>query len=137
MDYNLRMIKSLFVNLAIKNKNASKAFFESLGMTFNSKYEDETGCCLVITDTIYAMLLEEKKFKGFTDKEICDTTKSTEVLLALQVESKEEVDAMMEKIVAAGGKDIHKVQEFDFMYGRDFEDLDGHIWEVFWMKDSI
>lgn len=130
------MIKSLFVNLPIKNKNASKAFFESLGMSFNSNYEDDKACSLIIADNIYAMLLEEKRFKEFTHKDICDTAKATEVLLALQVESKEEVDAIIEKVVAAGGKDIEKVQELDFMFSRDFEDLDGHIWEVFWMKNS-
>lgn len=130
------MITSLFVNLPIKNKNASKAFFEALGMSFNSNFEDETSCCLVITNGIYVMLLEEKKFKSFTDKEICDTSTSTEVFLPLQVESKEEVDELMQKAIEAGGKDLEKVQELDFMYGRDFEDPDGHTWGVFWMKQS-
>lgn len=130
------MITSLFLNLPIHNKVASKIFFEALGMTFNSNFEDETACCLIIAKGIYAMLLEEKHFKDFTEKEICNTKTTTEVLLALQVENKEQVDEMMKKVVTAGGKDLEKMQEMDFMYSRDFEDIDGHIWEVFYMSES-
>lgn len=130
------MITSLFVNLSIKDKDASKAFFTALGMSFNATFESENSCCLIINQNIFAMLLEENRFKDFTDKQICNTTTTTEVLLALQVESKQEVDEMMKKVVKAGGKDAQRVEEFEYMYSRSFEDIDGHIWELFWMQKS-
>lgn len=130
------MNTKIFVNLAVKDLPASRIFFEKLGYTFNPQFSDDTAACLVISEEIYAMLLTHNKIKIFTKKEIADATKTTEVLLALSADSREAVDAMMEKVFAAGGKETRKPEDYGWMYGRSFEDPDGHIWEVFWMDSA-
>lgn len=131
------MPTSIFVNLPVKDLNASKEFFLKLGYSFNPQFTDETAGSLVIADNIYAMLLTHEKFAQFTKKDIADATKTTEVLIALSLDSKAEVDAMMEKVIAAGGKEARDTEDHGFMYGRAFEDLDGHIWEIFWMDPTF
>jgi uncharacterized protein len=123
----------IFVNLPVKNLKESKAFFGKLGFEFNPQFSDETGACMIISTDIYAMLLTEDKFKGFTNKPICDAKKFTEVLLALSCASRTEVDDYVRKAVAAGGSTYNEPQDYGFMYGHGFQDLDGHIWEVFYM----
>ena len=130
------MNKHIFVNLPVKNLEKSKEFFTKLGYTFNPQFTDDKGACMVISDTIFAMLLSEPFFKTFTKKDISDATKTTEVLVALSVESKAEVDACLEKVLAAGGKEARDAQDHGFMYARSFEDLDGHIWEMVWMDPN-
>lgn len=130
------MSTKIFVNLPVKDLEKSKEFFEKLGYTFNEQFTDKTAACLVISEDIYAMLLTEAKFKGFIKKEIADTGETTEVLLALSAENRKDVDEMMEKVFAAGGEEIRKPEDYGWMYGRSFEDLDGHTWEVFWMDPS-
>jgi uncharacterized protein len=128
------MPKQIFVNLAIKDVNKSKEFFKKLGFEFNPQFSDENALCIIIGENIYAMLLVEKFFKTFTEnKEISDATKSTEVLIAIDAESREEVDNIIEKVEQAGGKEFRKASDHGWMYGRAFEDLDGHIWEVIFM----
>ncbi|MEW1903519.1 MULTISPECIES: VOC family protein [unclassified Streptomyces] len=128
----------IFVNLPVKDLDASKAFFEKLGYSFNPQFSDDTAACLVISDTIFAMLLTEKKFKEFTapGKEISDATKATEVLITLSAESREKADELADAALAAGGTPAKEPMDMGFMYGRSFTDLDGHHWEVFWMDPA-
>ncbi|PVC70393.1 VOC family protein [Streptomyces sp. CS081A] len=130
--------QSIFVNLPVKDLDASKAFFEKLGYSFNPQFSDDTAACLVISDTIFAMLLTEKKFKEFTapGKEISDATKATEVLITLSAESREKADELADAALAAGGTLAKDPMDMGFMYGRSFTDLDGHHWEVFWMDPA-
>lgn len=123
----------LFVNFPVKDLDKSKEFFSKLGFAFNAQFTDQNAACMVISEDNYAMLLVEQFFKTFTKKEIADAKKSTEVLTALSAESKEKVDEMMSKALGAGAKEARDPQDLGFMYGRSFEDLDGHIWEIFWM----
>jgi len=127
------MKQQIFINLPVRALDNSKAFYESLGFTINQQFSDETGACVVISDTIFVMLLTYDKFKQFTPKEIADAHKTTAVLNALSVASKERVDELMELALNNGGTPNGQTQEYDFMYGRDFNDPDGHIWELFYM----
>lgn len=127
------MPRKIFVNLPVKDLQRSIDFFTALGFTFNQQFTDEKATCMVISDDIYAMLLTEERFLNFTNKKIADAFTSTEVLLSLTCESREEVDEMVSKAIAAGGSAPNPKQEYDFMYAHGFQDLDGHIWEVFWM----
>lgn len=128
------MATNIFVNLPIKDLEKSKEFFTKLGYSFNQQFTDEKAGCLVISENIYAMLITEPFFKSFIpNKEISDTSKTKEVLLALSTDSRQEVDNVAEKAIAAGGKNFRNPEDHGFMYARSFEDLDGHVWEVFWM----
>ncbi|MFD8524027.1 VOC family protein [Streptomyces capillispiralis] len=126
----------IFVNLAVNDLEASKKFFTGLGYSINEQFSDETAASVVISDTIFAMLLTRPKYAEFTKKEIVDATKSSEVMLALSAESREKVDELVEKAVAAGGSVTGETQDHGFMYGRAFDDLDGHTWEVVWMDPA-
>ncbi|QFR00611.1 VOC family protein [Streptomyces phaeolivaceus] len=126
----------IFVNLPVNDLDASKKFFTELGYALNPQFSDENAASVVISDTIVAMLLTKPFYSTFTQKEIADATKTSEVMLCLSAESREKVDELVEKAVAAGGTASEKVQEMDFMYGRAFDDLDGHTWEVVWMDPS-
>jgi hypothetical protein len=129
--------KQIFVNLPVKNLDKAKAFFAALGYTFNPKFTDANAACMVIhEDSIYAMLLVEDFFKTFTTKSITDTSKSTEVLLCLSCESRAEVDELVAKAKAAGGTTPREPQDYGFMYGHGFQDLDGHLWEVMYMDPN-
>lgn len=128
------MATNIFVNLPIKDLEKSKEFFSKLGYSFNQQFTDEKAGCLVISENIYAMLITEPFFKSFIpNKEIPDTSKTKEVLLALSADSRQQVDDMADKAIAAGGKNFRNPEDHGFMYARSFEDLDGHVWEVFWM----
>jgi uncharacterized protein len=131
-----RMTTKIFVNLPIKDLNKSVDFFTKLGFNFNPQFTDENATCMIIGQDIFVMLLVEKFFKSFTKKEICDTSKNTEAILALSVESKEKVDQMMGKALEAGGSEPREKQDHGWMYGRSFEDVDGHLWEVFFMEET-
>jgi uncharacterized protein len=131
------MATKIFVNLPVKDLGKSVEFFTSLGYTFNPQFTDETATCMVVSDDIFVMLLTEPKFKIFTPKEICDTSKSTEVLVCLSCESREQVDDMVRRAVAAGGTTYNEPQDHGFMYGHGYQDLDGHIWELMWMDPSF
>jgi len=124
------MATQIFVNLPVKDLNKSVAFFTHLGYSFNPQFTDETATCMVISDTIYVMLLTWEKFQTFTPKAICDATKNTEVLVCLSCDSREAVDDIARKAVAAGGSTYNDPQDHGFMYAHGYQDLDGHIWEL-------
>ena len=129
------MNKQIFINLPVKDLEKSKAFFTSLGYTFNPQFTNDSGACMIISEnSIYAMLLTEEFFKTFINKQIAKANEVTEVLTCLSCESREEVDAMVAKAGAAGGKAHREPQDHGFMYAHGFEDLDGHIWELAWMS---
>ena len=128
------MTKQIFVNLPVKDLNKSIDFFSKLGFTFNPKFTDETATCMIVSSDIFVMLLTEEKFKTFTPKEICDAKTFTEVLVCLSCGSRAEVDQIVGKAVAAGGKTYKEPQDHGFMYGQGFQDLDGHIWEFIFME---
>jgi predicted lactoylglutathione lyase len=130
------MARKIFVNLPIKDMERAKAFFSALGFSFNPQFTNEQGACMVITDDIYAMLLVEPFFQTFTRKPVADATKGTEVLVCLSCESRDEVDALVRKAVAAGARTPNAPQDHGFMYGHGFEDLDGHLWELMWMDPA-
>jgi hypothetical protein len=126
----------IFVNLPVKDLDRSMGFFKALGFDFNAQFTNEHAACMVISENIYAMLLTEPMFKRFTPKDIADASKTTEVLTALMVESRDSVDAMMGKALAAGATEVRDPQDHGFMYGRAFNDPDGHIWEIGWMDPA-
>jgi len=130
------MITNIFVNLPVKDLNKTVEFFTKLGFTFNPQFTDENATCMIVGKDIFVMLLVEKFFKTFTKKEISDTTKNTEAIVALSAQSREEVDQMMEKVLNAGGREARDPQDHGWMYGRSFEDINGHLWEIFYMDES-
>jgi predicted lactoylglutathione lyase len=127
----------IFVNLPVADLPKSIAFYEALGAVKNEQFTDHTAACMVFSETIHAMLLTHDKFLQFTPKRIANAKETTEVLICMSAESRDEVDAIASRADAAGGKiDPGPKQDYGFMYGRSFEDLDGHIWEVMWMDVS-
>src|SRR4051812_45674480 len=128
------MAKLIFVNLPVTDLARSTAFYQAVGAEKNPQFSDETASCMVFSDTIYAMLLTHDKFRQFTPKKIADAKATSEVLICLSADSRADVDAMVGKAKAAGARiDPCPQQDYGFMYGRSFEDPDGHIWEVMWM----
>lgn len=125
----------IFVNLAVNDVAASKKFFTELGYSINPQFTTDECACVVISDTIIAMMLSKEHYANFTQKEIADATKTSETLLCLSAESREKVDELVDAAVAAGGT-AGKVQDYGTMYGRAFDDLDGHTWEIMWMDPS-
>jgi predicted lactoylglutathione lyase len=130
------MATKIFVNLPVRDLKKSINFFTQLGFSFNPQFTDEQGTCMVIGENIFAMLLVEERFKDFTKKPISDARKSTEVLLALDAESREAVDTMVRNAVKAGGSTYIEPQDHGWMYGHSFADLDGHQWEILYMDES-
>jgi predicted lactoylglutathione lyase len=127
------MSKLIFVNLPVADLAAAKAFYEAIGFTNNPQFTDETAACMVLTDVIHVMLLTHDKFAQFTSKRIADAHATSEVLICISADSREGVDEITDKALAAGGREPREKQDHGFMYGRSFEDLDGHIWEPMWM----
>jgi uncharacterized protein len=130
------MARKIFVNLPIRDMARSRAFFSALGFSFNPQFSNEQGACMVISEDIFAMLLVESFFQGFTTKRIADARESTEVLVCLSCDSRTEVDELVKKALLAGGKAPNAPQDHGFMYAHGFEDLDGHLWELAWMDPS-
>lgn len=130
------MATKVFINLPVKNLEASRNFFTQLGFSFNPQFSDEKAGCLVISDSIFAMLLTETYFQTFTKKPVSDAQKATEVLIALDAASKEEVNGLIRNAVAAGGKTYADPQDHGWMYQHSFEDLDGHQWELIYIDQS-
>lgn len=131
------MIKQIFVNLPVQELNRSVEFFEKLGFSFDPKYTNESGSCLILGDNIFAMLLEKPFFQQFTKKEIADANRTTEVLLAVDVPTREQVDELVKKAVDAGGTTYMEPQDHGWMYQHSFADLDGHQWEIFFSDESL
>jgi uncharacterized protein len=130
------MSTQIFVNLPVKDLKKSVEFFTKLGYEFNPKFTDENATCMIVGENIFVMLLVEEFFKTFAPKEICDTAKSAEVLVALSFDSRAEVDEIVAKAIAAGGSTYNEPKDHGFMYQHGFQDLDGHIWEIFFMDES-
>ena len=128
--------KKIFVNLPVKDLNKSIDFFTKLGFSFNPQFTNENATCMIIAENIFAMLSVEKFFKTFTKKEIVDASISNEVFISLSVDSKEEVDDLVNKALAAGGKTPNEPDDHGFMYSWSFEDLDSHAWDIFYMDPS-
>ena len=131
------MAKQIFVNLPVRDLTKAKAFYEAIGAVNNPQFSDDTSACMVLSDTIFVMLLTPGKWASFTKKPIADARQASEVMLALSADDRRAVDAMVSAAGAQGGKaDVNPTQDLGFMYGRSFEDLDGHIWETFHMDMS-
>jgi uncharacterized protein len=127
------MARQIYVNLPVKDLNRTRGFFSSLGFSFNPQFTDDNAIAMIIGEDSFVMLLKEDFFKGFIKKTIADTKTTTEVLISISCESRGMVDEMVSKAIKAGGTESREPQDLGFMYGRSFEDLDGHIWEPFWM----
>lgn len=131
------MNKQIFVNLPVADLDKSKDFFQAVGYSFNPQFTNESGACMVIAEgSIHAMLLTNAFFKTFIDKPIAQAKEATGVLICLSCESREEVDGIVAKAIAAGGRAPRPPQDHGFMYSHAFEDLDGHIWEFVWMPSQ-
>ena len=130
------MATKIFVNLPVKDLNKSIEFFTKLGYTFNAQFTDETATCMIVSDDIFVMLLTEAKFQSFSPKPVCDARRSTEVLIALTCDSREQVHEMVRKAVAAGGSTYNEAQDHGFMLQHGYQDPDGHIWELVYMEPS-
>jgi uncharacterized protein len=130
------MTTKIFVNLPVKDLNKTIEFFTKLGFRFNPQFTDENATCMIVGEDIFVMLLVEKFFKTFTKKEICDTTKNIEVIVALTAESREKVDQMINKAIEAGGRESREPQDHGWMYGRSFEDINRHLWEIIYMDEK-
>jgi uncharacterized protein len=131
------MATKIFVNLPVKDLNRSVDFFTKLGYTFNQQFTDKKATCMIIGEDIFVMLLVEQFFKTFIPNEIADATKTTESLICLSADSREKVDEMVNKAVAAGATTHKEPQDHDFMYGHGYRDLDGHLWEIMWMDPGV
>ena len=130
------MARQIFVNLPTKNLPKSKEFFTKLGFEFNAQFTNDDGACMVVSDTIFVMLLTETFFKTFTKKKIADATETTEVIMAISADSRSAVDEMVKKALNAGGKKSNEPQDYGWMYSCSFQDLDGHLWEVLYADES-
>lgn len=131
------MVRQIFLNIAVKDLKKTIAFFTKLGFTFNPQFTDDNATCMIVSKDIFVMLLVEKFFQGFIpERQLCDTATSTEALIGLTAHSKEEVDATIHKVLQAGGTEYRSVQDHGWMYARAFKDIDGHIWEIFYMDES-
>ena len=128
------MSRQLFVNLPIKNLNRSVEFFTALGFKFNPKFTNDNATCMIIGSDCYVMLLVEKFFATFTSKPIVDASKAVEVISAIGLDSRNQVDSMVDQALAAGGTAFAEPRDYGFMYQRSFQDLDGHLWEIFYMS---
>ncbi|QIH37909.1 glyoxalase/bleomycin resistance/extradiol dioxygenase family protein [Flavobacterium sp. Sr18] len=130
------MASKIFLNLAVKDLKKSIDFFTTLGFSFNPQFTDEHATCMIIGENIFAMLVTEQRFKDFTKKEICNAHKNTEVLIAIDAESREKVDEMVKTAVDAGGSIYMEPQDHGWMYGHSFADLDRHQWEIMYMDEN-
>lgn len=130
------MARKIFVNLAVADLKRSVAFFTELGFEFNPQFTDDNATCMIIGDDAFVMLLVRPFFQTFTKKAIADTTASTETLVALSCESREEVDSLVARALANGGSHAMDKQDHGFMYAGSFYDPDGHHWELAWMDPA-
>ena len=130
------MASKIFLNLAVKDLKRSIDFFTKLGFYFNPQFTDEYATCMIIAENIFAMLVTEQRFKEFTKKEICNAHKNTEVLIAIDADSREKVDEMVKTAVDAGGSIYMEPQDHGWMYGHSFADLDGHQWEIMYLDEN-
>jgi predicted lactoylglutathione lyase len=130
------MNKQIFVNLAVEDLQKSRAFFGELGFSFNPKFSNDQGACMVISEHIYTMLLVKPFFQTFTTKTIVDPKQQVEAITCLSCESRAEVDDIVAKAVRAGGNTPRSPQDYGFMYSHGFDDIDGHAWEFVYMDPN-
>ncbi len=130
------MPRQTFVNLPVRDVERSKEFFREIGLPLEPRFTDERAACVVLGENAYAMLLDERTFRTFTDKTVADAHRTTEVLIALSCASRIEVDETMSKALEAGGHEARETRDEGFVYGRSFEDPDGHVWELVYMTPS-
>lgn len=130
------MPTQVYINLPVADLDKSKSFVKALGYTINPQFSDHTAACVVLSDHIYVMLLTHDKFKEFTPHPVSDAKKQSEIIIALDCASRDEVDETINKAVAAGATTFHDPLDYDFMYSRSFQDPDGHIWEYLHMDMS-
>ncbi|QLC66134.1 glyoxalase/bleomycin resistance/extradiol dioxygenase family protein [Flavobacterium sp. LPB0248] len=130
------MKTKIFLNLAVKDLNRAVSFYNGLGFSTNPKFSNEKGACLVIDENIFVMILVEEFYQTFTKKQICDSKTTSEALIAISVDTREQVDEMMDKAIKSGGTDYNQTNDYGWMYQRTFLDVDGHHWEVFFMDES-
>ncbi|MEK4524645.1 MULTISPECIES: VOC family protein [Paenibacillus] len=128
--------KQIFVNLPVQDLKKSVEFFTKVGFEFDTNFTDESATCMIIGENIYAMLLVEERFQSFISKKISNAADTTEVIVALSVDSREQVDVIVQAALDAGGKPSNEPQDHGFMYGWSFQDLDDHLWEVSYMDLS-
>ncbi|PQP83331.1 glyoxalase/bleomycin resistance/extradiol dioxygenase family protein [Paenibacillus sp. PCH8] len=128
--------KQIFVNLPVQDLKKSVDFFTQVGFEFNPNFTDDSATCMIIGDNIYAMLLVEERFQSFISKKISNAADTTEVIVALSVDSREQVDTIAQAALDAGAKPYNEPQDHGFMYGRSFQDPDDHLWEVSYMDMS-
>ncbi|MEK4664685.1 VOC family protein [Priestia sp. FSL H7-0729] len=128
--------KQIFVNLPVQDLKKSVEFFTKVGFEFDANFTDESATCMIIGDNIYAMLLVEDRFQSFISKKISNAADTTEVIVALSVDSREQVDSIVQAALDAGAKPSNEPQDHGFMYGWSFQDLDDHLWEVSYMDLS-
>ncbi len=126
--------KQVFINLPVADVAKSSAFFKALGFSQDPRFSDDSGACIVVSDTILVMVLSHKRFGDFTPKAVCDTANAVEVLLTLSCESREEVDGLVAKAIASGGSTYDKPEDHGFMYTHSFVDPDGHGWGLVHMS---
>ena len=126
----------IFVNLPVADLAASKAFFGTLGFTFDEKFTDDSCACMVVSEQAYVMLLDRSRFADFTTKPVADARASTEAILCLSAASRDEVDGLADTALASGASPANDPMDHGFMYGRSFNDPDGHLWEVMWMSQE-
>lgn len=130
------MKTKIFLNLAVKDLNKAVSFYNGLGFSTNPKFTNERGACIVIDENIFVMLLVEEFYLTFTKKQLCNPTTNSEVLISISLDSRKQVDEILEKAVKTGGTDYIEAKDYGWMYQRTFLDLDGHHWEVFFMDES-
>jgi len=126
--------RQIFVNLPVKNLKRSVEFFARLRYKFDPQFTDENATCMIVGENIFVMLLVESFFKTFTKKDLCDATRSTEVLVCLSADSRAKVNELVARAVAAGGTTPMESKDYGFMYQHGFQDLDGHLWELNYME---
>lgn len=130
------MATKIFVNLPVTDLQKTVEFFSQLGFLFDPQFTDDNATCMVISEDAYVMLLVKDFFKTFTEKDLCDSTTHTEAILAISADSRDGVDELVDKALAAGGQPSNEPMDQGAMYGRSFQDLDGHLWEVTWMDPA-
>lgn len=128
--------RKLFVNLAVSDLDRTMAFWQGLGFVFNRQFTDDKAACMVLSEEAYVMWLRRDFFQGFTKRQICDTSTATESLLCISAENKAAVDDLVQRALASGGSAAMPSQDYGFMYGWSFYDVDGHHWEVMWMDPA-
>lgn len=131
------MSLGITLNLPVKDLAASTAFLTSLGFSVHPLYADAVDMELItLSNEISVMLNSESRFRSIAKKDVVDTTTTAEVVLQLRVDHRERVDELVDRALAAGGVPIHEPNDQGYVYGRSFQDIDRHNWDVFWVDEA-